>query len=209
MKQESPDRSRCRVRIFLDYWNYELLMRAVDEAFSTDWVKIGPALAEAAAEIVKSVSPPEYQGLNIYGSYGPTEQGRKRNQWLTNFIGTRPGISVHMVPRQKKKSPPKCPACYEPVKLCPQCSQDMRGTQEKGIDVRMATDMIKLAWVDNYDVAVLISSDRDFVPVAEFLETRGIKVVHGAFPPKGHHLSSCCWGQIDIADLRHKFHYQK
>ncbi len=59
MKQESPDRSGCRVHNYLDYWNYELLMRAVDEAFRTDWIKIGPALAEAAAEIVKSVSPPD------------------------------------------------------------------------------------------------------------------------------------------------------
>ena len=49
----------------------------------------------------------------------------------------------------------------------------MRGTEEKGVDVRMATDMISLAWVDYYDIAVLVSSDRDFVPVAEFLETRG------------------------------------
>ena len=47
----------------------------------------------------------------------------------------------------------------------------MRGTDEKGVDVRMATDTIKLAWVDNHDVAVLVPSDADFVPVAEFLET--------------------------------------
>ena len=51
----------------------------------------------------------------------------------------------------------------------------MRGTEEKGVDVRMATDMISLAWADNYDTAVLVSLDRDFVPVAEFLETRGIE----------------------------------
>lgn len=50
----------------------------------------------------------------------------------------------------------------------------MRGTEEKGIDVRMAADMIKLVWVNNYDVAGLVSSDADFVPVAEFLETRGM-----------------------------------
>ena len=30
-----------------------------------------------------------------------------------------------------------------------------------------------MTWVDNYDAAVLVSSDKDFVPVAEFLETRG------------------------------------
>ena len=53
----------------------------------------------------------------------------------------------------------------------------------KGVDVRIATDMISLAWANNYDIAVLISSDQDFLPVAEFLETRGIKVIHGVFPP--------------------------
>lgn len=40
----------------------------------------------------------------------------------------------------------------------------MRGTQEKGVDVRIATDMITLAGADDYDVAVLVSSDADFVP---------------------------------------------
>ena len=29
----------------------------------------------------------------------------------------------------------------------------------KGVDVRIATDMISLAWANNYDIAVLISSD--------------------------------------------------
>ena len=59
----------------------------------------------------------------------------------------------------------------------------MRGTEEKGVDTRIATDKIKLAWVDNYDIAVLLSSDRDFVPVVEFLSTRGIKTIHGASRP--------------------------
>ena len=81
----------------------------------------------------------------------------------------------------------------------------MRGTEEKGLDVRMATDMISLAWVDNYDIAVLVSSDRDFVPVAEFLETWGIKVIHGAFPPQGSELTGKCWGSINVPRLRDEF----
>ena len=56
-----------------------------------------------------------------------------------------------------------------------------------------------------YDIAVLVSSDRDFVPVAEFLETRGLKVIHGAFPPKGALLTQRCWGHIDIPGLRPNF----
>ena len=69
--------------------------------------------------------------------------------------------------------------------------------------------MISLAWVDNYDIAVLVSSDKDFVPVAEFLQTRGIKVIHGAFPPKGAQLTQKCWGSINIALLREDFRLER
>lgn len=81
----------------------------------------------------------------------------------------------------------------------------MRRTREKSVDVRMATDMISLAWASNYDIAVLVSSDRDFVPVAEFLETRGIKVIHAAFPPKGAQLTARCWGSLSVPGLRDAF----
>ncbi len=206
---EMSDRSCCRVRVFLDYWNYELSMRTAEKRFKTDWGKIGPVLVEAAAKIVKSARPTEFQGLNFYGSYGLTEKEGRFNQWATNFVNTQPGVSVHMVRRQKKRAHPKCPMCHYSIKICPKCKADTRGTEEKGIDVRMATDMVKLAWEDNYDVAVLVSSDEDFVPVAEFLEDRGIKVIHGAFPPKGHRLSICCWGRMDIRKLRDKFRFQE
>ena len=78
----------------------------------------------------------------------------------------------------------------------------MRGTEEKGVDARIATDMIRLAWIGNYDVAVLASSDRDFIPVVEFLETRNIKVIHCTFPEQGMELARTCWGSIDIPSLR-------
>ena len=81
----------------------------------------------------------------------------------------------------------------------------MRGTEEKGVDVRMATEMISLAWLKNYDIAVLVSSDRDFVPLAEFLQTRGLKVIPGAFPPAGAQLTQRCWGSIDIPRIRENF----
>ena len=73
----------------------------------------------------------------------------------------------------------------------------------------MATDMISLAWADNYDTAVLVSSDRDFVPVAEFLETRGIGVIHGAFPPGGAQLTARCWGSVNVAQLREEFRFTR
>jgi uncharacterized LabA/DUF88 family protein len=62
-----------------------------------------------------------------------------------------------------------------------------------------------LAWAGNYDVAVLVSSDRDFIPVAKFLDTKDFKVIHGAFPPKGSELTQKCWGSIALPTIRHLF----
>ena len=81
----------------------------------------------------------------------------------------------------------------------------MRGTEEKGVDTRIATDMIKLAWVNNYEVAVLISADRDFVPVVEFLSAKGIKTIHGAFLHQGGQLTQSCWGNIKLHHIVEKF----
>ena len=185
---------RHRVRVFMDFWNYTLHMKSVDEPFRTDWSKLGPVLSRAATEVVDPTATGEYQGLNFYGSYNPAgATDRKLHRWATGVVDTFPGVKVSMAPRQRKRSPPSCPRCHQPVTTCPGCG----------------ADMISLAWVDNYDIAVLVSSDRDFVPVAEFLETRGIKVIHGAFPPKGSELTARCWASISVARLREQFRFTR
>jgi uncharacterized LabA/DUF88 family protein len=75
----------------------------------------------------------------------------------------------------------------------------MRGREEKGVDTRIATEMISHAWENTYDVAVVVSGDRDFVPVVEFLQTKGRNVIQAGFPPKGAFLRQACWGSIDLA----------
>ena len=211
MPADAPVRApRHRVRVFVDFWNYTLSMRDADAAFRTDWARLGPVLARAAAAVVDAAAAGEYQGLNFYGSHDPARDADRRlHRWATTVVDTFPGVSVSIVPRQRKRSPPVCPACHAAVAQCPACGGDMRGTEEKGVDVRMATDMISLAWADNYDIAVLVSSDRDFVPVAEFLETRGIKVIHGAFPPGGAQLTARCWGSVNIPRLREEFRFTR
>ena len=197
---------RHRIRVFVDFWNFTLSMRELDSQFRTDWSTLGPALTRAAAERVAPELPAQYQGLNFYGSYDPgSPSDRSLRRWATTVVDRFPGVSVSIVPRQRRRSPPQCPVCQAPVPLCPTCAADMRGTEEKGVDVRIATDMIKLAWVDNYDTAVLLSSDKDFIPLVEFLETRGIKVLHAAFPPKGAHLSRACWDTINLLQMRSEF----
>ena len=97
-----------------------------------------------------------------------------------------------------RKHPPVCQACHRPIGTCCHCGTPLSLTEEKGVDVAIATDMIKLAWEDAYDWVVLVSSDRDFIPAVEFLNGKGRKVLHAGFPPRGSELAAKCWGSLDL-----------
>lgn len=190
-----------RVRVFVDFWNFQLSLRHQGRRFDIDWNAAGRTLADAAAGVVDPTARVTYQGMNVYGSYDPGNP----NRFLHNTVALSRGAQVSEVPRQRQREGPRCPKCAEVVQVCPSCNADMRGTEEKGVDVRIATDLIRLAWMDNYDVAVLASSDRDFIPVVEFLETRNIKVIHCTFPQQGLELARACWGSIAVPEISEQF----
>jgi Zn ribbon nucleic-acid-binding protein len=195
-----------RVRVFVDFWNFTLSLRSARPGFMTDWNPIGPALARAAAGRVDPSATFSFEAMHVYGSIDPAkENDKKLLNWFANTLDRMPGTHVILVERQRKIGYPKCPKCQTEVRECSSCGGDMRGTEEKGVDTRIATDMISLAWADAYDVAMLVSADRDFVPVAEFLQTRGVKVIHGWFPPKGSLLSQKCWGNVSLTEMMGQF----
>ena len=191
--------------MFIDYWNFQLSLNGLERSrrFEADWSRLGNVLAKEALRVVDRDAQTAYQGMDVYGSYAEdSEADQKHRKWAEYTLAKFAGVQVVMLPRRRRRSGPSCPSCHQVVSVCPACNHDMRGTEEKGLDTRIATAMISLAWDDNYDVAVLVSSDRDFIPVVEFLRTRGIKVVHGAFPPKALELTGKCWAHIDIVSLR-------
>ena len=197
---------RIRVKVFVDFWNFQILVNDLELGFKIDWQELGPVVATESLRIVDADALTSYQGMNVYGSYDASSKKDDRlRRWASNTLNRFPGVQVTMIPRQRRRRGPICPSCHQEMSRCQNCQSDMRGTEEKGVDTRIATDMIKLAWVDSYDVAVLLSSDRDFVPVVEFLSTRGIKTVHGAFPRQGSMLTQTCWGNIQVRDVMERF----
>ena len=56
---------------------------------------------------------------------------------------------------------------------------DQRLRQEKTVDVNLGVDMVLLR--DNYDMALLISGDQDYVPAAQAAKNFGKHVVNVAF----------------------------
>jgi uncharacterized LabA/DUF88 family protein len=63
--------------------------------------------------------------------------------------------------------------------------EELKGYIEKGIDVQIAVDMICLQ--NEYDAAILVSTDSDFVPVLKYLQNIPKKKIQvAAFEDKDH-----------------------
>ena len=58
--------------------------------------------------------------------------------------------------------------------------KENKSRSTKGVDISLATDMLGNAYNDNYDVAVLLAGDGDYVPLVEEVKRLG-KVVYVAF----------------------------
>ena len=200
-------RANPRIRVFVDYWNLQLTLneRESDEThqddvrFEIDWRGLPAWLARKAAEIT-NINNYVFDGAIIHASYDQnTSEGRKFNQWATGWLNRQPRIQLVCHLRQPR-NPPKCTVCHRPINNCPrqECGARIAGTIEKGVDTAIATDTIRLAWEDAYDIGVLASSDADLVPAVHFLDQKGKKVVQAGFPPKGVSLATACWASFDI-----------
>lgn len=191
-----------RVRVFVDYWNLQLsATEKLGRKFKPDWKRIPQWLGVDAVRL--AVDDPDLplrlDGLNAYLSYNPaSEADRRFKTWASNFLGRVPSVQV-ICKERKPRYAPRCQSCHEPIEICPHCGATVAGTVEKGVDVAIATDMIRLAWEESYDYAVLVSSDADYIPAVEFLNSKGRRVIHVGFPPKGMDLAKTCWASLNMA----------
>jgi uncharacterized LabA/DUF88 family protein len=77
------------------------------------------------------------------------------------------------------------------------------GKVEKGIDVKLAIDLFAGAVRGEFDEAILISNDADFVPAIQEVQALGKKVVNVSFPKtKSYHLNKICDETIIIHSIK-------
>ena len=70
---------------------------------------------------------------------------------------------------------------------------------EKGIDITLATDLLRFGWDDRYDVAILVSGDGDFAYALQAVKDMGKHVEVAAFQ------SNLSWELAQVADDREFF----
>lgn len=75
--------------------------------------------------------------------------------------------------------------------------QKVEEYREKGVDVRLAVDMYRLANEDRYDAAYLLSADGDYTPAVEAVQDLG-KTVYAVCPNFGSALNRTCKTFINL-----------
>ncbi len=188
-----------KVRVFVDFWNFQLNWNeTVPGHYRVDWLKLPQWLVGQAAGILERDL--QYQGTRVYASYDPrgNRDGRFRD-FMVNTLDRLPGIEVTLKERKTKKSP-TCQNCHQQIDACPHCGSSLQLMNEKGVDTAIVTDMMNLAWEGSWETAVLVSSDRDYIPVVQALSVKGYQVINAHFPPQGADLARTCWAGINLRD---------
>ena len=201
-----------RVAVFIDYWNLQLTLNEriarkksiSDYRAKIDWKQIGNLFSTSAGKILgDGPGDTSYEGVYVYTSFNPANiEGRKFKKWATTWLDRQPGVNVQIRER-KPKALPRCPVCYKDITHCPHagCGQPIVATIEKGVDTLLVTDLIRLAYANTYDAAVIASSDADMVPAVAFAQTLGKKIIQAGFPPSGVDLATECWGSFNVMSL--------
>lgn len=199
----------ARVRIFIDFWNFQIQWNASHAKAGTSgliqipWKELPSILTTEAAKGM----PSKFAGAHVYASIDPENSNDKNlSRWLHHGLASYTGYRVE-VKNRKVKSAVKCQdeACRAEIIKCPKCSKPLRATGEKGIDAAIITDLLSMAFDGNYDIGVLVSGDADYAPAVEYIQKKTDKqIVQAFFKSHGDQLRTACWDHLFFEDLASK-----
>ncbi|MBI4310941.1 MAG: NYN domain-containing protein [Chloroflexi bacterium] len=194
-----------QVRLFIDFWNFQLNWNSRTNKDPLDWRKAPIGLVSAAQAQLDTAGMGDSLRVaetRVYASYDTANpEDRRLKGWLDSFLDRQPGMRVFTRERRSQPRPIRCSSCGYEVSLCSNCSQLYRHSAEKGVDSAIVTDLLSLAWESAFDVAILVSSDADYVPAVERLQEKGFKIINATWSGYGHHLARTCWASFEIDSL--------
>ena len=187
------------LRIFVDYWNFQLTWNERTGSARCDWPQLPGSLTRAATSLLASagLGSLTLQETRVYAGYEAGREAALKN-WLHNFLDRQPGFRVFTSERHWRAHPVHCRTCGMSPNVCPSCNSEFGRAAEKTSAARIVTDLIGLAWEGAYDVAVLVSSDKDFIPAVDYLQSKNIHVINATWHSRGHELAKICWASFEL-----------
>ena len=189
-----------RARVFIDFWNYQLGWNVVMNPRRCDRRGLPAALVGATGAQFHAAGiadAPVLEETRLYASVDPVGEEPLR-RWLTGTLDRFASWRVEVRDRRPRPKQVHCRECGAVTTSCPTCARPYVAKPEKGVDAAIVTDLLSLAWQEAYDVAILVTSDADFVPAVQRVQERGLKVVNAGWAGKGHELKAACWAAFDV-----------
>ena len=185
----------ARVMVFVDGSYFESQMRLLGTNLRWDIDRLGPSLVGATG-----LPNATFEWLHYYGSYAPPgacrtpgdRRAREQKMLFLERLSHSRGVSVTAFERSLR------------AERCSSCSTEVVVPREKGVDVTLASDMLRLAWADAYGAAVLVSGDADLLPAVKALRNQGIKVLVASLTDRAglaRDLRRECWAVIPLQEL--------
>lgn len=160
-------KENMRTIVYVDGFN--LYHRLLEKNPAVRWLDL-KSLSQRLLDPTNNIIGIKYYTARVSGALNPATPGRQ--QVYLDALGTIPEISIHFgsfIVSEKWAgliTPPKFLPKLPPGVVMPQPWPDVvkvRKIEEKGSDVNLACHLLLDAFLNNYDVAVVISNDSDLV----------------------------------------------
>ena len=172
-----------KICIFFDGQNFYRSLQRFDENLRVDYDRLAVWITQAVGG----------SGAMFGGAYyyvGVSPDAPQVVEGFLKGLELRPGYFVRREPRVRRSV------------RCPQCGEEYEYTTEKRVDTRLVADLIHHAANDNFDAAVLVSGDDDFVPAVEAVNSLGKQVWVATWSAEelSSDLRVRCFGHLHLSD---------
>lgn len=188
------------VRIFIDFWNFQLAWNDESGGASCDWKKLPAVLIDQAEQVLDGIGQATTLSLEetlVHASVNPATEAKLRN-WLVSFLDNQASFNIKIRERHMRDRTIHCKHCNTNHTQCSNCGARFQTAPEKGIDSAIVTDLLSLAHEGGYDVAILVTADADLIPAVEWVQARGLKVINARWDGQGYDLAHSCWGSFSL-----------
>ncbi|MCX7977491.1 MAG: NYN domain-containing protein [Bdellovibrionaceae bacterium] len=195
-----------KVRLFIDFWNFQLNWNSRTNGAKCDWKALPGVLMNETQSILNSSGLEKTATLHETRVYASYERGRENSlkNWLDSFLDKQPGFTVIVKERHWRQKAIHCRNCDKQVTDCPFCKAKLGRSSEKMVDSRIVTDMLSLAWDRSFDTTILLSGDADMVPAVENLLRHNFKVINATWNGNGHELAKTSWASFELDSILSK-----
>jgi uncharacterized LabA/DUF88 family protein len=175
-----------KTAIFFDGSNFYRAMSRTDMGLRVDYNRLADWVR--ATVYGDTLVRAEYH-ISVDDDIAPTI-----NKFLSG-LALQPGYFVYRHPRVTRFT------------TCRNCSDKVHYTIEKQVDTFITASMIKLAAVNAYDIAVIVSGDQDFIPAIEAVTSFGkiVWVATWGDDELSSQVRQHCYGHIKIREGINEF----